>query len=85
MGFPCGLMRPEVEVPCPRATLAATIAAALFEPKRSGQLTNRTVGSSLAGRISEAWPILAPPGDCALNSDCVLNSPIVFLTLGNNC
>jgi len=56
---------PEVEVPCPRATLAAMIAAAPFEPKRSGKFTNRTVGSGLAGCISEAWPILAPPGDCA--------------------
>jgi hypothetical protein len=58
-------MRPEVEVPCPRATLAAMIAAEPFEPRRSGKTTNHTVGSSLAGRISEAWPILAPPGDCA--------------------
>src|SRR5882672_2473346 len=56
---------PEVEVPCPRAILAAMIAAATFRPRRSGQFRNRTVGSSLAGRISKAWPILAPPGDCA--------------------
>jgi hypothetical protein len=26
--------------------------------------TNGSVGSGLLGRISEAWPALAPPGEC---------------------
>jgi hypothetical protein len=59
----CGSCVPEVEVPCPRATLAAMIAAVAFRPRRSGLIQNGTVGSGLSGRISEARPILAPPGD----------------------
>ncbi len=38
------------------------IAAAMFGFRRSGILANRRVGSGLTGRISEAWPTLAPPG-----------------------
>ena len=39
------------------------IAAAMFGFRRSGRLPNGSVGSGLSGRISEAWPTLAPPGE----------------------
>ena len=53
----CGM-----EVPCPRASPAAMIAASLFGLRRSGT-RERRVGSGLAGRSSEARPKLAPPGE----------------------
>jgi hypothetical protein len=56
--------RPTEEVQCPRVTQAAIIAAAMFGSRRSGISTNGSVGSGLLGRISEAWPPLAPPGGC---------------------
>jgi hypothetical protein len=52
------------EVRCPRVTQAAMIAAASFGLRRSGKHANGSVGSGLSGRISEAWPTLAPPGEC---------------------
>jgi predicted small secreted protein len=39
-------------------------AAASFGLQRSGKFANGSVGSGLSGRISEAWPTLAPPGEC---------------------
>src|SRR5260370_34121955 len=53
------------EVRCPRVTLAAMIAAASFGLRRSGTLANGNIGSGLLGRISEAWPALAPPDECS--------------------
>src|SRR5437763_7762043 len=53
------------EVRCPRVTLAAMIAAASFGLRRSGTFANGNTGSGLLGRISEAWPALAPPGECS--------------------
>jgi hypothetical protein len=50
---------------CPRVTQAAMIAAASFGLRRSGTLATATSGAAL-GRISEAWPALAPPGECSL-------------------
>ena len=52
------------EVPCPRVTLAAIIAAALFGPKRSG-LNSRTATSGAAYwaasvRHGPPWPLPAP-------------------------
>src|SRR5262249_16052727 len=52
--------RPTEEVQCPRVTQAAMIAAAMFGSRRSGTLTNGSVGSGLLGRSSEAWPALGP-------------------------
>jgi hypothetical protein len=40
------------------------IAAASFGLRRSGKFANGSVGSGLSGRISEAWPTLAPPDEC---------------------
>jgi hypothetical protein len=40
------------------------IAAASFGLRRSGTLASGSIGSGLLGRISEAWPALAPPGEC---------------------
>src|SRR6476661_7814024 len=31
----------------------------------AANLANGSVGSGLLGRISEAWPALAPPGECS--------------------
>src|SRR6478672_7934683 len=53
------------EVLCPRVTQAAMIAAASFGLRRSGTFATATSGAAL-GRISEAWPALAPPGECSL-------------------
>jgi hypothetical protein len=41
------------------------IAAASFGLRRSGTFANGSIGSGLLGRISEAWPALAPPGGCS--------------------
>jgi hypothetical protein len=53
------------EVRCRRVILAAMIAAASFGLRRSGIFANGNTGSGLLGRISEAWPALAPPGECS--------------------
>ena len=53
------------EVLCPRVTQAAMIAAASFGLRRSGTFCDGNIGSGLLGRISEAWPALAPPGECS--------------------
>ena len=50
---------------CPRVTQAAMIAAASFGLRRSGTFCDGNIGSGLLGRISEAWPALAPPGECS--------------------
>ena len=54
----------KTEVRCPRVSSAAMIAAASFGLRRSGRFANGSTGSGLLGRISEAWPALAPPGEC---------------------
>ena len=54
-----------MEVLCPRVTQAAMIAAASFGLRRSGTFCDGNIGSGLLGRISEAWPALAPPGECS--------------------
>src|SRR4051812_15410862 len=38
----------------------------------AANFANSSVGSGLLGRISEAWPALAPPGEC-FRFSCVLN------------
>jgi hypothetical protein len=48
---------------CPRVTQAAMIAAASFGLRRSGTFCDGNIGSGLLGRISEAWPALAPSGE----------------------
>ena len=55
----------QTEVLCPRVTQAAMIAAASFGLRRSGTFCDGNIGSGLWGRISEAWPALAPPGECS--------------------
>jgi hypothetical protein len=50
----------QTEVLCPRVTQAAMIAAASFGLRRSGTFCDGNIGSGLLGRISEAWPALAP-------------------------
>ena len=55
----------QTEVLCPRVTQAAMIAAASFGLRRSGTFCDGNIGSGLLGRISEAWPALAPPGECS--------------------
>ena len=52
------------EVPCPRASRAAMIAASPFGLRRSG-IREQHVGSGLTGRSSEARPKLAPPGEAS--------------------
>ena len=55
----------QTEVLCPRVTQAAMIAAAPFGLRRSGTFCDGNIGSGVLGRISEAWPALAPPGECS--------------------
>ena len=43
------------------------IATASFGLRRSGTFCDGNIGSGLLGRISEAWPALAPPGECSLS------------------
>ena len=57
--------KPNGRVLCPRVTQAAMIAAASFGLRRSGTFCDGNIGSGLLGRISEAWPALAPPGECS--------------------
>jgi hypothetical protein len=45
------------------------IAAASFGLRRSGTFCDGNIGSGLLGRISEAWPALAPPGECSYACD----------------
>ena len=61
------------EVLCPRVTQAAMIAAASFGLRRSGRL-RRQHRERPMGRISEAWPALAPPGECYLSPSFKIRS-----------
>ena len=60
-----GRAQHKLKVLCPRVTQAAMIAAASFGLWRSGTFCDGNIGSGLLGRISEAWPALAPPGECS--------------------
>ena len=55
----------QTEGAMPPGTQAAMIAAASFGLRRSGTFCDGNIGSGLLGRISEAWPALAPPGECS--------------------
>src|SRR5262245_14177294 len=58
----CGSCVPEVEVPCPRATLAAMIAAAAFGPRRSGKPRTAPSGAAyraISVRQGPSWPLPA--------------------------
>ncbi len=38
---------------------------ASFGLRRKRHVCDGNIGSGLLGRISEAWPALAPPGECS--------------------